>query len=85
MHLCLDATILQIPDQVASVWHPDDEEIIEIIRGNPDRTNGVWQLLFVNGCNSPTLFDPRIKVTKFNAQDRGLDLVHAGRNLAPIP
>jgi hypothetical protein len=39
VHLCFDATILQIPDQVGSVWHADDEEIIEIIRGSPDGEN----------------------------------------------
>jgi hypothetical protein len=84
VHLCLDATILQIPDQVGSVWHADDEEIIEIIRGSPDGKNGVWQLLLVGGRNSPTLVYPGVKVGKFNAQDRRLDLVHAGRNLTPI-
>jgi hypothetical protein len=84
VHLCLDATILQIPNQIASVCHADDEEIIKIIRRSPDGTNGVWQLLLVSGRNSPTLVYPRVKVRKFNAQDRGLDLVHTGRNLAPI-
>jgi hypothetical protein len=84
VHLCFDATILQIPDQVASVLHADDEEMIEIIRGSPDGTHGVWQSLLVSSCNSPTLIYPTVKVAKFNAQNRGLDLVHAGRNLAPI-
>jgi hypothetical protein len=84
VHLCLDATILQIPDQVASVWHADDEEMIEIIGGSPDETNGAWQLLLVSCRNSPTLVYPTVKVRKFNAEDRGLDLVHARRNLALI-
>jgi hypothetical protein len=84
VHLCLDTTIFQIPNQLASVRQADYEEMIEIVRGSFDGANGVWQLLSVSGRNTPTLGYPTCKVGKFNAQDRGLDLVHARRNLSPI-
>jgi hypothetical protein len=58
--------------------------MIEIIKGSCDVTKGAWQLLSVSSRNTPTLVYPTCKVGKFYAQDRGLDLVHARRNLSPI-